>query len=427
MVNKNSKIKINQFGFTLVEMALVILISGFIMIAAAESLKLYTINLKHEKTLEHLKISQSAINEFYGLKGRYPCPADPTLPPTNSNYGIELCRSNADLTNNTDNCNGTPPNLFCPTPGNIFSRDGDQNGQPDIIMIGIVPFRTLYENVKYTPYSENYRLDSYSTYLSYAVTEHMTNRFVHDVFNPANPNTGGIRIEDENNISLTTPPDSAHYTIYSHGENRKGGYSSAGVMIDNCLVSLIPGTPPAAAAPGPAPAGSGIDDEIENCDNNDAIFRKGIRSIANNDEYNDDILFFKANGASSLWKTSLANSNNIYNTNLGNVGVDTINPSHKLHVAGDLSAQTSTVATRYCDGIGTTNCLLPAAIAGSGSAQTESNGTQDRCPPNEVAYAIHENKIVCRRLNWTLNAQDCPSGEYLVGISNTGNIECALP
>ncbi len=416
----------NQSGFTLLEIALVILISGFVMIAAAEAIKLYTINLKYDKTLKHLKITQSAINEFYGLEGRYPCPADPTLPPSHSGYGIEQCRSSADLTNNTDSCNGAPANLFCPAQGTIFSRDGDQNGQPDIVMIGIVPFRTLYENIKYTPYSENYRLDGYSTYLSYAVTEHMTNRFIHNVLNPANPNTGGIRIEDENNISLTVPPNSAHYALYSHGDNRKGGYSSAGVMIDNCLVSLIPGNPPAPAAPGPTAAGSNIDDEIENCDNNDAIFRKGIRSIANNNNYNDDVLFFKATGARSLWKTSLANQNHIYNTNLGNVGVGTQNPTHTLHVAGDLSAQTSTVSNSYCDGV-STDCLLPSAIAGNGTAQSESGAIQDRCPPNEVAYAIHENRIVCRRVNWVMNEQDCPSGEYLVGISNTGVIRCALP
>ncbi len=426
MIQKNLRNFKMQAGFSLIEIAIVIMISGFIMIAAARFIKLYTINLQYEKTLDNIRISQSAINEFFGLEGRYPCPADPTLSPSDSNYGIERCRSVADLTNNTNNCNGTPNNLFCPAPGSIFSRDGDQNGQPDIIMIGIVPFRTLADTVVDTPYRESHRLDGYSTYYSYAVTEHMSDRTKHDIINPANPNTGGIRVEDENDISLTVPDDSAHYVIYSHGDNRKGGYSSSGTMINDCLVSLVPGAPMAPTPSGPSV--SGIDDEIENCDNNDAIFRKGIRSIADNDEYNDDILFFKATGNIPLWKNSLANQNHIYNTNLGNVGVGTISPTHKLHVVGDLSSQSNTMANGYCDGIGN-DCLFPSAIAGSGSALTESGATQTKCPPNEVAYAIHENKIVCRKVDWVAPSiqKNCPSGEYLIGFSNLGNIRCAPP
>ncbi len=429
-------------GFTLIELALVIIISGSIMVAAAQFMKIYTINLKYEKNIKHLKMSQDAINEFFGMNGRYPCPANPTLLPSDDGYGLEQCRSAFDLANNRNDCTvtpsaagetglpgivGTPEDLSCTTE---FSRDGDQNGQPDVVMMGIIPFRTLADNAGFVPYVERYKLDAYYTYISYAVTEHMSDRTRFDQINPVNPNTGAIRVEDENDISLTAPDSlpqpngTAHYVIYSHGDNRKGGYLITGNMVDNCFVSLIPGDDPVQTPSGPS--ANGIADEIENCDNNDAIFKKGIRSTVDGSDYNDDILLFKATGAFSLWRNSLASNGHIFNTNIGNVGVGTDSPTHKLHVVGDLSAETNTTSVRYCDDT-SNDCLLPATISGTGYAETEAGGTQPSCPPNEVAYAIHENRILCRRVNWTLPTQSCPLGEYLVGFSNAGSIECSAP
>ncbi len=397
-------------GFTLIELAIVIIVSGLIMIALARFIKLYTVNIQYEKTIENLRISQSAIDEYFGLYGYYPCPADPTLPPSDPQYGRSQCRAVV-----TDDCvSGVPGNIVCT---NAFSRDGDQNGQPDTVLIGIIPFRTLSEDIVATKYDESKRLDGYSTYISYAVTEHMTDSSRFDVVNPVNPNTGGIRVEDENEISLTTPDDSVHYVLYSHGDNRRGGYSSSGTRIGDCSVSLVPGVPPSVPAPGPSV--SGIDDEIENCDNNDAIFKKGIRSLADNGDYNDDILFFRSSGTKYLWKYSLVlNNRYIYNTNLGNVGVGTQNPMYKLHIVGDVSAQSNTMADGYCDGA-SNDCLDPNAIGGTGSS----------CPNSrQVAYAIQNNQIVCRDVEWVFPAtKECPAGEFLVGISNLGNIRCAAP
>lgn len=415
LVNNFKNCKIHS-GFTLVEIAIVIMISGFIMLMGAQFIKLYTINSQREKTVDNVRITQDAINEFFGLNGRYPCPADPTLVSSDANYGLERCRSATNLDDNPDNCIGTPANLSCTT---NFSRDGNLDGHQDIVMIGIVPFRTIADKVVDTPYFENYRFDGYSTYISYAVTEHMSDeRF--NLFNPVNPNTGGVRVEDENNISITIPDASAHYVVYSHGDNRKGGYSSAGVMVENCFVpSLIPGDPPVLPAPGPS--GGGIDVEIENCDNNDAIFIKGIRSMGDNDDYIDDVLFFTSTGLKPLWKNFLnspAGESYIYNTNLGHVGVGTLDPTHDLHIVGNISAEESTIANSYCDGIGS-HCLEPAAIAGAGSNCSDSR---------QVAYAIQDNKIVCRNIDWLTPVHTCPAGKYISAISNLGTVICdALP
>ncbi len=407
-------------GFTLVEIAVVLLVSGFTMLVAANFVKQYTIDTQYERTLEHIEISQRAIEEFAGLNGFYPCPADPTLGPGDANYGVSLCRNYADVAFDPDNCTNVPLNISCT---NAFSRDGDGNGANDVVMIGVLPFRTLADGVVDTPYREVHRLDGYGTLFTYAVTEHMANTNTHSLINPINPGTGSIKIEDENQISLTVPDSSAHFVLFSHGENRRGGYTASGNMVDNCMVSAGGGPPPPPPAlPAPGPSGGGIQVEIENCENNDAIFVKGIRSLGDNDNFNDDILVYTATGLNPLWRRSLASPTGesyIYNTNLGNVGVNTDIPTHRLHVVGDISAEDSFVSgdSEYCNQAESA-CLDPNALGGTGS----------QCPANLVAYAVGDNTVECRPVDWNPQAKLCldiggqPS--FMQGFSNLGNLYC---
>ena len=419
---------IKENGFTMVEIGIVLLISGFTMMMAANFVKQYTINAQYEKTLEHLRITQDALGEYVGLNGVYPCPADPTLGPGDANYGVSVCRDYADSGFDPDSCADTPLNINCTTQ---FSRDGDLNGSNDVVMMGIIPFRTLFEALeeKETPYREYHRLDGFGMMISYAVTEHMTNTNIHNLINPTSPNMGAIRVEDENNISVVTPADSAHFVIYSHGDNKRGGYSSAGQMSGDCTVPAAdPMDPPVATPPGPS--GGTIEPEVENCDNNDAIFVKGIRSMADNSDYNDDILFYTVTGHKSLWKRSLASpagESYIYNTNVGNVGVGTDMPTHQLHIVGDLSAEVSVISrnNEFCNQ-NETICLEPEAIGGTGTT----------CPVGQVAYAFGDNEVKCRDVAWTPITFSCPSYDtdsnpvtpdeplLMRGISSEGRIYC---
>ncbi|PCJ99515.1 MAG: hypothetical protein COA45_05615 [Zetaproteobacteria bacterium] len=418
---KNHK---TQAGFTLFELALVMMISGLTMLMLAELVRVYTINGEYEMTLENTDMSQTALREFFVVQKRYPCPADPTLVPGDANYGLERCRTDANITANPDNCAATPLNISCTT---NFSRDGDQNGQPDVVMIGIIPFRTLYNEVIDTPFVEAHRKDGYGVYLSYAVTEHMTYSW-HNLENPANPHTGAIRVEDENGISVVIPDDSAHYTLFSHGENSRGGYTQAGIIIDDCLIpAIIMGDPDVAAPPGPSAAGIIV--EKENCDNNDAIFVQGIRSLADNSNYNDDLLIFNRPQNNPLWTRSLSaqvpiGESWIYNTNRGFVGIGLTDPAERLHINDNLSAEVTTSGVEYCgNGADSTTCVIPARIAG-----TIASGGGSTCPnANEAAYAIQDNQVVCRQVGWTMPAANCPAGEYLTGFSNLGNIDCSPP
>ena len=408
-----------QDGFTMLELALVLIISGFTMLMLAEFMRVYTINGRIEATLENTKTSQQALREFFVVQKRYPCPADPTLVPGNAEYGLEKCRSNIDIQNNPDDCTSTDIGPFPLECTFQFSRDGDDNGNPDVVMIGIIPFRTLYNEVIDTPFYEVNRKDGYGVNLSYAVTEQMTYRS-HNLNNPTNPNTGAIRVVDENRISVVIPDDSAHYVLFSHGENGRGGYTQSGNMIDDCLVDAVVITDPPVEAPA-GPFGAGIEIEIENCDNQDAIFVQGIQSLADNDDFYDDILVFNRPERSPLWTRSISpdvpdGESWIHNTNRGFVGVGLTDPEQHLHIDNNLTAEVTASGIEYCgNGADATTCVIPARIAGSGSI----------CPnANEAAYAIQDNQVVCREVEWTLPTVGCPSGEYLVGFSNRGTPLC---
>ncbi|PCI55279.1 MAG: hypothetical protein COB36_06550 [Alphaproteobacteria bacterium] len=425
---KNSK---TQAGFTLLELAIVIIMSGLSMLMLTEFMRAYTINGQHARTLENTRMAQRALREFFVVQKRYPCPADPTLVPGDLEYGLEQCRIQADIDADPDGCiAGNYFTLACTT---FASRDGDQNNQPDVVLIGILPFRTLYNEVVDTPFSESHRIDGYGAYLSYAVTEQMAYSW-HDIDNPTNPHTGAIRVQDENGISVVTPDASAHYVLFSHGDNGRGGYTTAGVMIDDCLIpALNPSDPDVAAPPGPNAANIII--EKENCDNSDAIFVKGIRSLANNSNYYDDLLFFNKPGQTALWTHSLSSlvppgESYIHNTNLGYVGIGLTNPAEQLHIDNDLSAEVNTIGVEYCgNGGNATTCVDPEMIAGDdGSICTQSNDPLNSgyniADPTRVAYAIQNNRVVCRDVNWVIPTIPCDPNEYLVAFSNLGTPKC---
>jgi len=423
------KMTSSQKGFTLVEIAIVLLISGFTMMVAANFVKQYTIDTQYIKTIENIEMVQTALREYVGLNGVYPCPADPTLGPNDANYGVSQCRDYISGAFDPDNCTNVPLNITCTT---VSSRDGDSNGAQDVVMIGVIPFKTLADRVVSTPFREHHRLDGYGMLFSYAVTEHMTNTNIYNISNPTNPKTGAIRVEDENQRSVTIPDASAHFIAFSHGENKLGGYSVSGDRSGNCMVALG-GAPPALPTPGPI-TGAGIKLELENCDNNDAIFEQGIRSLGDNDNYNDDILVYVATGINALWKRQISSpvgESYIYNTNLGNVGIGTDNPSDKLHVMGSIEAEEMAIARGFlnsggemdyfCNQTGA-DCVDPDFIGGD---------LVPPCPSGQVAYAIGDNQIECRSVTWSWNTnKQCGplvsngNTSFLRGFSNAGNIFC---
>jgi len=421
MIFLKKKTQYGDDGFTLIELAIVMMIAGMIMLVGAGLIRVNLHEMRFQDTIENLEMTDAALNEFYGLYGRYPCPADPTLVPGNANYGLEQCRVNPDV----DLC---PPGIFCTTQD---GRDANGDGAPDPVMIGMLPVRTLLAvdgggnpiGVIDTPFREFNSYDGFDARFTYGVSEYMTNQGF-SVINSASIYLGAISVIDENNISVVEPPGSAHFVVVSHGDNSRGGYVRSGNQIPSCFYAVNVGE--AEGAPAPGFDSGNAPREIENCDNNDAIFRQGIRSTADGFNYNDDTLYYKATGLRSLWVRSLApqdpSESFITNTNLNNVGVGLVDPVERLHVANDISAENGVIGDTYCltgaNVIGDIDCMLAESIAGNQSSM--------RCPAGQVAYAIGDddngadgdiNEIFCRPVFDSPPAgQSCPAGEYITGL-----------
>lgn len=409
----------NQKGFTLIEMAIVMMITGVLMGVGFQYLTLYSMQKKYTDTTESIRITQDALYEFYALNGRYPCPADPDLGEGDAAFGIEQCREVAA----PRNC---PASMPCSTSN---SRDANGDGNNDPVMVGAIPFRTLTEDfpdsvpIEETRFRSEHAFDAFGMKLTYGVSEHMTDPVLNTTTSPANSNLGAIRVIDENAISVLDPEASAHYVVLSHGDNSEGAYTRQGPRSSDCLVVVTLGDPPSAPPAGPSPANT--PPEKENCDYNDAIFVKGIRSVADNNDYYDDIVFFKSTGLEPLWKRSLVgtaspNESYIYNTNLGNVGVGLPNPAAKLHVQGDLSAEKAVIAEEYCPLGGassTVGCLDPESIAGT---------TGMRCPAHQIATGIEDSELICENVFDELPSNSCVGvNEYVSGLryTNGGGVQ----
>ncbi len=438
MRNHKYKSNVGEAGFTLVEIAMVLLISGMFIAAGAQFLKSYTQNAKYEKTIDHVKEIQETLYEYYIREGGYPCPADPSLRPNEAGYGESACRSVANFNANRADCTGVPAGIACPDPATSGARDVDGDGVSDIVLIGALPFRTLAEyldnidgNIQTTTFREVHKKDGFGHLFTYAVTESMTTvNPENSVLTPARPYDGAIAVEDENGLSLTDPYGAAHYVIFSHGDNGRGGYTDRGAMVADCIIMDLtdPMNPVPMPSPIPSPApglGGGLDLELENCNFENAIFLKGIRSTADNSDYYDDMLFFKVSESAPVWQISLRSEDNesrIYNTNEGSAGIGLVNapPSEKLHVIGNVLGEGDVLAEEYCDGVSNT-CLDPNDLGGTGST----------CPSGQAAYGISEGKLLCTDVDWQPLLTDCPidsdgNQTYLHAISNLGRITCCL-
>lgn len=419
-------------GFTLIEMCVCLIIVGFLMIPLAQSYMNTQASLKIEKTKENVRLTSSEVATFTAL-GRLPCPSDRSLPPGNANLGRELGLAAGVEPTATDIaalpvCTGAMQGL-CRTAG-ARDTDADPDNLADPVIVGGVPFQALREADSGLKYDQT--LDAWGNQLTYAVSARLcqtppdpTNstqmhkrgviRLIDEFGNP----TGGIGTRD-----LSTPPDGipgeddGQFVVLSHGEAGIGAYTQAGAAVANC-------TP--------------VTREGENCDN-DFIFMSALSSFkAADNNYFDDIAYAHLNMQNTLWDTisfisagELSATADIRNLNDNNVGILTDNPTQRLHVAGNASADSANV-TRICDENGA-NCFDYDFLRDRRDTGTVKRNTcaTTGATAGRVITAIGNNTIVCG--NPTLQApgaiRRCADlipyqGPYLRGILSNGEPICS--
>ncbi len=381
----------HQSGFTLIEIALVLLLVGLIMTPAIQMYHQYRVNKDWNETEYNIDDIKFAIGGFRNVYGRYPCPASVTAVPGDIDYGHEL-----------SNCQTSAP-----APGTCSGGICTySNGSGVNILVGTVPFKIL--NL-----TEKQAYDSSLSRITYAVTLPLTSNTTY------NSNGGGINIVDKNNPaqSLVSPPNSAHFVIISHGKNKYGAYTRAGIISENCTLGSLA--------------------EQENCDA-DTVFASGDYDAIT---FDDRINFFSP-VQESEWQESEAQAEAITlkNTNSSAIGANITD-----NLAGEEAALVKTVGSTSRSGIirssqnfyseqicdeSTGNCFRPELIAGTldcsgGSDQciVTTTGTGMSCnnsSSGDYMVAIENNDLVCSDEIFVT----CADNQFISEIDN-GNIVCA--
>ena len=199
-------------GFSLVEMALVLLIVGLLAAVFLPATNVMLDNSRRKETRAKLEALEQAMVRFVLANRRLPCPADGDLPPGNANQGLELAAGGA--------CTALA------------------------LTNGVVPWRSL-------GISQTDAMDAWNTMISYrvwggaAVAGPLTladgmNMQALDPTNPGAVNTWlstrGFRacnaaacaVGSAAELASKANGNGVAYFLISHGPNRFGGFSADG-------------------------------------------------------------------------------------------------------------------------------------------------------------------------------------------------------
>ncbi len=384
---RNTIKKQNNNGFTLLEIAIVMVLIGLVIAPAIALYQNYRIDKDWTETEEKLNIAVNELGGFRSIYSRYPCPASQTAMPGDANYGFEDCSINSA---------GSCVNGVCTYSSNIAGQ---------FVTVGALPFKTL--NLQES--------ESYDTRLNrfrYAVTRDLT---VSSTFTMSG---GGIGIIDKTGTSIIDQPDTGHFVIISHGDNKIGGYTRAGLQSAICT-----------AAP---------TDEQENCDA-DGVFLSGEK-----DNGFDDRIKFFSSIMPTEWQISATNNDEIHLKNINSfaVGADTatdLSTAEAVTVktspssSGTVRASGSFYSATLCEegANDPVDCFAPRLIAGSlnddgtrleaettgGSGMScyrPSTGEDGFLVRIENGQAICEDEIFA----------SCPTGSFIKGVDANGSVIC---
>lgn len=300
----------NAAGFSLIEVAIGLMILGILMVPSLQMYKEYRYKEIRTRSEENLGVVANALKKFVVKNGRYPRPAEGNIAGGAAGEGAEIA-----LASITFPC-AVNMTTVCETTGAAANR----------AYIGTIPFAAL-------GLPKQYAIDGYGNRFTYAVTKALT---VTGTFSDAG---GKIQVIDQAGGNKQGTSSNVHYVLVSHGKNGKGTTTNAGVLFANC-------------------AGAGKD--IENCDN-DSVFNSNFATINTGAaqiyarytsdvagaSYFDDYIYLATTTSSDIWTPSPnAGTPDLYNRNAGNIRIgswptggtlplhDQVLPVAKLDIAG---------------------------------------------------------------------------------------------
>lgn len=377
----------NEFGFSLLELAIVLVLVGLVLAPAISLYQNYRIDKDWTETEENIDEVMNSIGGFRSVYSRYPCPASQTAIPGSLNYGLEDCSVHSP---------GTCINGICTYSSNIAGQ---------VVVVGALPFKII--NIQE---SESY--DKSLNRFTYAVTRGLTDSSTFSM------SDGGIGIVDKTGASIIDPPDRGHFVVLSHGSNKIGGYTRAGVQGFACA--------------------SGTSLERENCDA-DSVFLSG--EIENN--FDDRIEFFSS-VMTAEWQTSANNIQEIHLKNVNNFSVGAtiatdLSNAEEFTVRsnagydGTIMASNNFYSETLCEygANGLSDCFAPRLIAGflnNGPIRLEAETTggsgmscyKPSLAKDEYLVGIANGEPICSDEIFV----SCPSGSFITGIDSDGNVVC---
>lgn len=219
--------KVSQAGFTLIEVAMVVLIGGLMMAAAATALTNYLKQSRIATTQSRMQDIDTALVQYLSTNGVLPCAASLTDAPDSATFGRQIANDPA-YPGNTDcyTAAGGAAGTFKNAAGRTVAVP--PFAAPDgKIVIGAVPVRTL--NLP-----DQDIADAWGSRFLYAVSSSLT------VVNGYDPNLGVISVIDSAGADVALNTDgtggAAQYVIVAPGEDRVGAYSVAGTLGTACPV-----------------------------------------------------------------------------------------------------------------------------------------------------------------------------------------------
>lgn len=187
------------YGFSLIELTIVMTIMGLLLAAAASLYDIHQKKRRIDLTNERIQSAQASILEYARSNGFYPCPA-----PINAAIDTAQYATAAD-------CSATAP------PSGIGQANGRAGRK---VWVGALPSRTLGT-------SGQIALDGWDQRLFYAVSKNIAVPTT-----GINQDDGAIKIIDANDNIIAD--GTAHYVLVSAGPDGKGAFSAQGGLIAPC-------------------------------------------------------------------------------------------------------------------------------------------------------------------------------------------------
>ena len=212
-------------GFSLVELSVVVAIISVVAALGLEVAASFVNRSATTLSRDRLKVVDEAIDGFFKVYGRLPCPAPRGYAQSNTNYGIENCAASAHFVAGSNYGNG--------------------------VYEGGVPYRTLNLPLSYA-------IDGFNSKMNYAVTANLTNAggaaggpygtFGASGGTASQNGTAGIEVRtgvleqpcNTTRCNVVADPNGnsgAAYFLYSNGADQRGAVNMNGVVVKACVVN----------------------------------------------------------------------------------------------------------------------------------------------------------------------------------------------